>query len=126
MSVCFLGTGRDDNGAVDSCHSWPAQSDRFFYRVFEVIEDKQFRHTAKEGQAAVVGVQLGHHILAFAGLNVGLVRCAHHGHDDGHPEYFPGIRIDDGDRRAAEVDKEFFASAVLTAHGQVSLIFLVR
>ncbi|MNN37871.1 hypothetical protein D3C81_1518390 [compost metagenome] len=94
-----------------------------FHRAFEVIGDKQLRHAAQEGQAAAVGVQPGHHVLTFTGLNVGVAGCPHHGHEDGHPAYFSGIRVDDGDRRATEVDKEFFAGAVLLAHREAARFF---
>lgn len=98
----------------------------FFTALLRLSGISNFGAPPEEGQAAAVGVQPVHHIQAFTRVDIRIVGCTHHGHEDGYPAYFSGIRVDDEDRRAAEVDKEFFAGAVLLAHRETTRFFHSR
>ena len=75
----FIRAGLDNYGTVVLCLRLVAVIDYrfiavgFLQRASEVVRDKQFWHAAQEGQAAAVGIEPLHNVLAFTGINVGVI-----------------------------------------------------
>lgn len=132
LSFKFIRSGRDDDGAIMLCHRQITFVDDgfvaiwFLHCAFQIVRDEQFRHAAEEGQAAAVGVQPGHHILPLTCLDVGIVGCSHHSHEDSEPSDLACFRTDDRHSWTTEVDKELFAGAMLLAHREAWVAFHAR
>ena len=114
----FVGTSRDDRGAVVRRHVGVGAVHRRLVEAglgdpgLEVVADNLPRHAAERGQRVDVGADPVRQRLAPGGLGVDEARCAEHGDEDLGTLDLAGRRVDHLHGVTGEVDEQPLARDV--------------